>query len=93
MENVPELLLLGAQVVQVVLVGLDLERHALDDLEAVALDARALPRVVGDEADLPDAEIGEDLGADAVVAQVGGEAELLVGLDGVEPLGPGARRP
>ena len=31
-------------------------------------------------------EVDEDLGADAVVAQVGGQAELEVGVDGVEAL-------
>ena len=34
---------------------------------------------------LAHAQVGEDLRADAVVAQVGGEAELQVRLDGVEP--------
>ena len=34
----------------------------------------------------PDAEVAQDLGADAVVALVGLEAEPLVGLDRVEPL-------
>ena len=38
-------------------------------------------------------EVGQDLAADAVVALVGGEAELEVRLDGVEPLPPAARRP
>ena len=35
---------------------------------------------------LPEAEVLEDLGADPVVAQVGGQAELEVGVDGVEAL-------
>src|SRR5262249_62204319 len=39
---------------------------------------------VRQEANLPDAEVEQDLGADAVVAQIGREAERLVGLHRVE---------
>src|SRR5262245_50673109 len=85
-KNVPELLLLGPEILEVLLVGLDLEGHALDDGEPVALDAGTLARVVRDDAHLAHAEVVEDLGADAVVAQVRGEAESLVRLHGVEPL-------
>src|SRR5262245_39746079 len=85
-EHVPELLLLRAQVLQVLLVRLDLERDAVDDGEAVALDAGPLARVVGDEPHAAYAEVAQDLRADAVVAHVGRKAELLVGLDGVEAL-------
>src|SRR5262245_5484014 len=86
MKNVPELLLLGAEILEVLLVRLHLEGYALDDGEPVALDPGALAGVVRDDAHLADAEVVEDLGAHAVVAQVRGEAEPLVRLHRVEPL-------
>ena len=45
-----------------------------------------LPRVVREDADRGQPEVGEDLVADAVVARVGREAELDVRLDRVEAL-------
>ena len=59
------------------------QRHALDDLHLEARQAGDLARVVGEQLELADAEVVEDLRTDAVVAQVGGKAEPLVGLDGV----------
>ena len=67
-------------------VGSDLEGNALDDLEAVAADRHVLGRVVRHQAHLADAEVAQDLAADAVVADVRREAELLVRRDGVVPL-------
>src|ERR1700732_1000662 len=78
-EQVAQLFLLGPQVAAVVLVGGDLDGHALDDAQVVALHAADFLGVVGQQADVADAEIDEDLGADAVVAQVGAETEPLVG--------------
>ena len=45
-----------------------------------------LLRVVREDADRRQAEVGEDLVADPVLARVGREAELEVRLDGVEPV-------
>ena len=45
-----------------------------------------LRRVVGEQPDALDAELVEDRRADAVVAVVDGQAELEVGVDGVEAL-------
>ena len=81
-----ELLLLGPEILEVLLVGLDLEGHALDDLQAVALDAGSLARVVGDDAHLAHPQVVEDLRPHPVVAEVRREAQALVGLDGVEAL-------
>ena len=77
---------LVAQVGAAALGRRDLQRHALDDLQAVAVEGDVLARVVGHQAHLAHAEVAQDLGADAVVALVGAEAELLVGLDRVVPL-------
>ena len=59
---------------------------ALYDLQSVSLQPHDLARVVGEEADFFDSEISQDLGASAVVAEVGRKTEFLVGLDGVESL-------
>ena len=66
--------------------GRDCERHPLDDLEAEALEAAVLGGVVGHEPHRGDAEVDEDLRADAVLAAVDGQAELDVGVDGVAAL-------
>ena len=82
----PELVLLGLQVAPGVLRGGNFERHRFDDRQPVALDAHELARVVGQQPHRADAEVAQDLRADAVVALVGLEAEPLVGLDRVEAL-------
>jgi hypothetical protein len=86
LEFVAKLELFGLEVAGVVLVGREVNGELLDDLEAVALEADDLARVVGHEPDPADAEVKEDLGAEAVVSEVHGEAELEVGFDGVEAL-------
>src|SRR6266540_798980 len=85
-EPVPELRALGLQVVAVLVVRRDLDRHLLDDRQAEALDARDLLRVVREDSNRREPEIGEDLVADPVFAHVGRETELEVGLDGVHPV-------
>src|SRR5207249_3960421 len=85
-DEVAELVALGLEIAPVVRVGRRHDRHALDDFEAVAFEAGALGGVVRDQPDLVQVEVGQDLHADAVVAAVGGEAERLVGLDGIEAL-------
>src|SRR5690348_912394 len=79
-EQVPELVALRAQVAGVLgVLRLD-DGYALLDAQPVALEADHLARIVGDRSDGLQPEVEQDLRADAVVAQVGGEAELLVGL-------------
>ena len=56
---------------------------ALHHLEAVAFDAHDLLRVVGEDLEVLDAQVHQDLRADAVVTKVGAEAERVVGLDRV----------
>ena len=63
-----------------------LDRQLGAHRQPVALQAGDLLRVVREEADLREAQVDEDLRADAVVAQVRREAEDLVRLDGVEAL-------
>src|SRR5713226_5188337 len=85
-QNVAEFLLLRLEVFSSRRRWGDLERDALDDLEAEAFDGDVLGGVVRHQTDLADAEVAEDLRAGAVVADVGGEAELLVRLDRVGAL-------
>src|SRR5437867_7191577 len=65
-EVVAEPLLLRLEVARVVRVGLHLDRQLLDHLEAVALDADQLARVVREQAYLADAQVEQDLVAGAV---------------------------
>src|SRR6266516_1812462 len=85
MEGVAEPVALGPQVLLVVRVRDGLDGHLVGDREAVALEPVDLLRIVGEDADAREPEVDEDLGPDAVVAQDGGEAELQVRVDGVEP--------
>src|SRR5690242_14421152 len=82
-QLVPELFFLGLEIPPREFRRRDLERQRLDDRQAVALEAHELPRVVCEEPHRPHAERAQNLRADAVVALVGLEAELLVRLDGV----------
>jgi hypothetical protein len=77
---------LGPQVFDVARVRTRLERDALQDRQAVALEPGALGRVVRQQAHRLHPEVDEDLRADPVVARVGGEPELDVRLDGVAAL-------
>ena len=86
-ESVSELIPLGGQIPPVLVVRDDLERHLLDHVEAEPVEAGDLLRVVREDPDRGEAEVGEDLVADPPVARVHGEAEREVCLDGVEPLG------
>ena len=86
MKLVAELVTFRGEITDVLRRGRDLDRHLLHDLQAVALDAGDLLRVVREDADGRQAQLGEDLVPDAVVAHVGLEAELEVRLDRVQPV-------
>ena len=64
----------------------DLERHALDDLEAEAFDGNVFGGIVRHQPDFADAEVAKDLGAGAVVANVGCKPELGIRFDRVVSL-------
>src|SRR5690242_1217510 len=85
-EQMPELGLLGLEIVRVLWRLGRNDGDAILDVEAVPLEPDQLARIVGEDAHRPQPEIEQDLCADAVVAQVGAEAERLVGLDRVLPL-------
>ena len=60
-----------------------LHRDAADDLDAVAFETEDLRRIVGDQPHLFDAEIGENLRTDAVVALIDRQPEREIRLDGI----------
>ena len=85
-ELVAHFFLFGLEVAGVVGVCDGADGELLDDLEVVGFEADDLAGVVREEADFVDAEIGEDLGSEAVVAEVHGETKAFIGFDGVEAL-------
>ena len=62
------------------------DRNDFRDFQAIAFEADDFLRVVREETHLAHAEVEEDLRADAVVAQLGGEAEFFIGFDRIETL-------
>ena len=82
------LVALGGEVADAVGLVAGDDRHLVDDLEAVAMihESVGLLGVVRQEPDLAQAEVLEDLEADAVIPLVGPEAQGEVRLDGVHPL-------
>src|SRR5690349_20059791 len=86
LEQVAHLLLLGPQVRDVLTRRSHVQRDALRDLEAEPVEPAVLGRVVRHELHGRDAEVDQDLRTDAVLARVGREPELDVGLDGVATL-------
>lgn len=61
LEDVAEFLLLGLEVLPAGLRWSDLERYALDDLEAESFDGHVFCRIVRQQPDLPDSNIAQDL--------------------------------
>src|SRR5882724_4133556 len=80
----PQLVSLRLEVALVVRVGGDAYRNPLDYLETETLEAVDLLGVVGEQADLADAEVIEDLAPDAVIPLVRGMSQRLIGLYRVE---------
>src|SRR5437764_13708818 len=65
-QPVAELVTFRGQIASVLRRRLGLDRHLLDHLQAVALDPGDLLRVVRQDPDRRETEVGEDLVADAV---------------------------
>src|SRR5438046_7977340 len=79
-----ELLALRGEIAAVLVVGRHFDRHLLDDLQPVGLDSLHLARIVREESDGRQPEVGENLVPEPVLARVRGETQLDVRLDGVE---------
>src|SRR5258708_18034981 len=80
-----ELVALGPHVASALLVGGLNDRHSFVDAKAVPLESDHLARIVGDWTDRLETKVEQNLRADAVLAQIGLEPELLVGLHRVGP--------
>src|SRR5215471_13865893 len=74
------------KVVDVAVPRLDFQGDALDDTQAIALEADDLRRVVGQQAQFLDAQITQDLCPDAVVPEIIFETQLEISLYGIETL-------
>src|SRR5436309_11862474 len=83
MKLVAELVTFRGEIVRVLCGRRGLDRHLFDHLEPEALDAGDLLRIVREDADGAQAELGEDLVTDPVIAHVRLEPELEIPLHGV----------
>src|ERR671937_806024 len=86
MKLVAELVTFRGEIANVLGGRRGFDGHLFDHLEPEPFDAGDLLRVVREDADRRQAEVGEDLIADPVVAHVGLEPELEVRFDRVEPV-------
>src|ERR1035441_684955 len=80
-EQMAEFFFFGFQVPDVSGMRRDLDRHARN-VYPVTAQAFYLVRIVGQQLDLADAEIAQNLRADSIIAQVLVEAEMQVRFDG-----------
>src|SRR5437016_4393102 len=82
-QEVPELVALGAEVLPVRLGRGNFDRDTLGDVQPVAFEADDLLGVVGQELQVLDPQVDQDLSSDAVITQIGVESGRDVGLDRV----------
>lgn len=73
-------LALGGQIAFVVGVGGNLDGHILNNLQSVGFQPHPLHRIVGDETHLVDTQMAEHLCPAAVVALIGLEPEVDIGI-------------
>ena len=66
-----EAVFFSAEVIDIVRGGFGQEGDLLDDFDAIDLKAGDFFGIVGEDFDLFEAEVAEDLGADTVVAFIG----------------------
>jgi hypothetical protein len=81
----PHLDPLGLKVLFVMGIYFGSDGDLFDHLDAVTLEAYHLLGIIREEPKLTHAEIEKDLGAKAIIAQIGGEAEPGIGLHCIEP--------
>src|SRR5215216_4866684 len=76
-----ELVALCAEIPLVLIVRRLYDRHTLTNPQTIAFEPDQLARIIRDEPDRLESKVEENLRANAVVAQIGLESELLVRLD------------
>ena len=82
----PHTVLFCLQIAQVIRVGCHLDRYILDDFQPVGLQTDSFHRVVGQQAHLVNTQMAQHLRATAVVALVGLETQMDVGVNRIEAL-------
>src|SRR4051812_32235616 len=75
---------LGLEILLVMRIRGAANRDLLDHLNAVAFEADDFLWVVGEKTEFAHAKVEQDLRAESIIAQVAPEAELRVGLDGIQ---------
>src|SRR6476661_8470260 len=84
LQQVPELRLFCLEIFFVVRIGFSPDRHLLDHFQTVALQTHNFLRIIGEEPELPHAQIEKNLSAEPVITQISCVSEFRVGLYGVE---------
>ena len=79
-------LLLRTQIAFVIRIGSGLDRHILHDCQPIAFQSHTLSRIVGQQTNLRNTQLPQNLCTYAVVAQVGVESEVDIGIDRVVAL-------
>ena len=82
----PHAVSLGIQIMLVIAVAGDRDGDMLHHIQPVAGKSLNFQGIIGEEPQVAHTEVAQNLGAHAVVAQVGGEAEFDVGIHGVVAL-------
>ena len=81
-----KLVTLGVQIALIMGICLGPDRDLINNLKAVSIKSHDFFGVVGEQADLADPKVMEDLCAHAIVAEIRSKAQLFVCLDGIETL-------
>ena len=82
----PHTIPLGSQILNVVTVGRHLDGYIFYDLQAVCFQTDTLSRIVGHQPHLMDMEMTKHLRATTIIALVGLEAKVDIGIYGVHTL-------
>ena len=82
----PQPLALGLHVTLVVGIRRHLDRHPLDNLQAIPFQSYHLRGIVRQQANLTHAEVEEDLSAKAIMSQFSHIAPTEVDLNDIQPL-------
>src|SRR5512145_521332 len=81
-----QLSLLGPEIMNITVPGRNLERNTLNNLYTVAFQSGDFARIIGQQCDLLDIQVTQDLRADSIVPQIFFETQLQIRFDCVAPL-------
>src|SRR5579862_7875008 len=83
-QQMAQLVLLGLQIATVLFVRRYLDRNSFDNPQTVAIEADDFLGIIRQEPNFPDTQIDQDLRPNAIVPEVGSEAQPAIGLDGIQ---------